>query len=972
MSRKNLFFVGILCCFILVTAAALSAQGTTGTLRGFVTDDKGEFLPGVSIEVSSPALMTPRSTASDARGIYRFLYLPPGSYTIYAKLEGFETCWLRGVRVQVGSTSTADITLKLGTIETEILVTAEAPLIDLEKSQKNYNLQVVMLETVPLAPRANYVDAFFVLPGVAGASLNSPLVNAGSVTHNLTPDSGGSFSGGGYFWDHHNQDDGYENKILVDGMEINDSMSGTSYAIFNYEAIQEIDVKTAGAGAEFGNARSSFMSIVTKSGGNTFQGSVFAQIQPQSFNWTNVPGGVANKVSYFVPNITLSGPILKDKLWFLASYKYNNESYQYPDTIVEKELLRETKGHMPYIKLTWQPAAKHTISAVYQNDYQTVDGGNYASTIYGTKDTAIQNRQGGPLYSLTWRWLISDSLYFNFIGGFNHKPRDNWSSTTNPRYNYTERYVGGSTLLVDKGYGEDYYSTRENVLLTGSLTYYAENLFNSGAHELKFGVDIRPYNHVTRSRKYWMDQNGFYRLYFGLDYANYGLSEPYLYRGNNVKAAPGTPQDRYDNEVLCSSQAIYLQDTWIVSKNLAVSIGLRWQHQRENMFYRDEIPAWMDAIYADMRNNIEFDDAGFAPRLGLTYNWENVGVFKFNFGRYFEFVGTGDYNNYARTIAFGQYRMSPENIGKGQEAMTVYSDPPLSYNPDYNKDMQAEYNDEFTISFEREILKNLAFETTFIYRIINMSNMEDVNAVFQDGAFVARHFPDFDMIWMRTWYDDPRWKFFYKGLHFNLKRNFTGRWGLMANYSLMWRDYHKLAFDPGDPDQFVYASPGDLDMNNYGIRWAFHLSAFYQLPWDILVSTFINGTSGIFMADLTGDYAWDASAPRVTLSNGRKVSDIVWQAKNSYLAGKKWGSSGRYTDDIWSINARLSKGVRVGRLRFEISIDFYNIFNWATYQSYQSLDLRRDYVDSAGINRYTNLIAPQSPRAAQLTFKVTF
>ena len=326
MSRNKWFIVTLFCFLTLVTAAVLPAQITTGTLRGFVTDDKGEILPGVIIDISSPALMSPRSTISDARGIYRFMYLPPGAYTVCAKIQGFEICWLRGVPVQVGSTSTADVRLKMGTLETEIRVTAEAPLIDLEKSQKNYNLQVELLETVPLAPRATYVDAFFVLPGVAGSSLNSPLVNAGDITHNLTNST--------YFWSQHNQDDGYENKILVDGMEINDSMSGTSYANFNYEAIQEIDVKTAGAGAEYGNARSSFMSIVTKSGGNTLQGSLFAQIQPRSFNWTNVPGGAAAMRSYYIPNITISGPILKDKLWFLASYKYNNEISQYANTIV--------------------------------------------------------------------------------------------------------------------------------------------------------------------------------------------------------------------------------------------------------------------------------------------------------------------------------------------------------------------------------------------------------------------------------------------------------------------------------------------------------------------------------------------------------------------------------------------------------------------------------------------------------------
>jgi hypothetical protein len=967
MKKKNLFFVCAVIALVMSAPVLIRAQETTGTLRGFVTDEKGEILPGVTIDITSPSMMSPRSTVSDARGGYRFLYLPPGSYTICAKIQSFETCWLRGVPVQIGNTSSADISLKMGGLDKTIQVTAAAPLIDLERSQKNYNIQVELLESVPLAPRATYADVFYTLPGVAGGSADSPNVNAGEITRSLIP-------GASYFWSQHNQDDGYENKILVDGMEINDSMSGRSYANFNYEAIQEIDVKTAGAGAEFGNARSSFMNIVTKSGGNTLQASLFVQVQPKSFNWTNVPGGAAAMRSYYIPNITISGPILKDKLWFLASYKYNNEISQYANTIVTKELLQNTKGHMPYLKLTWQPAAKHTISAVYQNDYTTIDGAAFPSTIYSTDATGQQFRQGGPLASLTWRWLISDTLYFNFVAGYNHKPQDNWSARTSPRYQYTERFQAGSTLLYDKGYGEDYYSTRDNALFTGNFTYYADDLLNTGAHELKLGIDIRPYNHVTRTRKYWMDPNGYYQLRLGLDYASYGLTEPYIYRGYNVKAASGTPTDRYDNEVVVSSQNFYLQDTWVVSKNLAISAGLRWEHQRENMFYRNEIPAWMDTIYSGMQNNIEFDDSGLAPRAGITYNWEKIGVFKFHYGRYYEFVGTGDYNNYARTIAFGEYRMSTANIGKGPEFMTVYNDPPLAYAPDYNKDVKMEYNDEFTASFEREIIKNVAFDMTYIYRIINTSYMEDVNAVFTNGAFTGRVFPDFDTIWMRTWYqgDARRWKFDYQSLQFNIKRNFAGRWGMMANYSLMWRTYYKLAFDPTDPKQFVYASPSDTNMKNYGIGWAFHVSAFYRLPWDILLSTFINGTAGIYQADTTGNYAWDATAPTIKLANGRSVSDIVWQAKNSYYAGKKWGAQGRKTDDIWSVNVRLAKGVKVGKYRFELACDFYNIFNWAGYASYESLDLRRNYVDSSGINRYTNKIGPQSPRAAQLMLKVAF
>ena len=172
-----------------------------------------------------------------------------------------------------------------------------------------------------------------------------------------------------------------------------------------------------------------------------------------------------------------------------------------------------------------------------------------------------------------------------------------------------------------------------------------------------------------------------------------------------------------------SNQNLFIQDHWVVSKNLTLHIGLRWEHQREYMHFREELPVENDAIYAGMRENVEFDDSGIAPRLGVTYNVENIGVFKFHFGRYFEYVGTGDYNNYARSITTDQYRMSSANIGQPYTAMTLYSEGTLGYNPDYNEDMQMEYNDEFLVSFERELFANIAFETTFVSRSASRSEV---------------------------------------------------------------------------------------------------------------------------------------------------------------------------------------------------------------------------------------------------------
>jgi len=937
----------------------MQAQTIEGTLRGFVTDETDEPLPGVNIEITSPALMSPRTAVTDVRGFFRFLYVPGGTYTICAKLDGFDVCWMKGVPVQVSKTYTANIVMNQGTEELTIQVTAEAPVIDTESATKTYNVNLEMMDTIPLAPRMNFSDVWRALPGVSSMWGDSAVINAGNVTRNVEP-------GKSYFWSHHNQDDSYENKIMIDGMEVNDSMSGNSHAQLNYEAIQEIDIKTAGASAEYGNARSAFMNIITKSGGNELKGSFLFQYQPESFVGTNVEGGSPSTVSYAIPALTLSGPIIKDKIWFLASYKYDNQNYTLPNTIIEPVIVEKTRSHMPFAKLTFQLGSKHTVHVVYQNDYVEIGPLSFPSSRYSTLSTGQTAKRGGPMVKGAWRWIPSNNTYVNFVVGYNKKPRDTYADNLIPRERYTDRFQGGTTRYYDGGDGEDYWSVRENLLFSGHVTLFQENLFNTGAHEIKFGVDVRPYQHITRTRKYHEDGFGFYRYRYGLDYANYGLTQPYVYRGYARRGAPGTPQDRYDNEVTVSNQNLYIQDHWVVNKNLTLHIGLRYEHQREYMHFREELPSFMQAWYSGINDNVEFDDAGLAPRLGLTYNLENVGVFKLHLGRYFEYVGTGDYNNYARSITTDEYRMAAADIGQGPGAMTLYKEGTLGYNPDYNKDMKMEYNDEVVLSFERELFANIAFETSFIYRKINTSYQEDINAVFSNGQFVDYRFPDFNTIWQRTFYSgsDRRTSFDYKGLQFNIKRNFTGKWGMMANYSFHWRTYKQLAFDPTDPKQFVYGDASALNMKNYGVTWSFHLSTFYRLPWDIMVAAFVTGQSGVFVSDRTGDYDVTQSAPRVTISNGRRVSDLVWGAFNSYYVGKEWGTQGRTTDQLWSVNFRLSKAIQLGHFRVEAIMDVFNAFNWASYNTFDSVDVRSEY--------YKDKVGPQSPRSFQVSLRIGF
>ena len=144
-------------------------------------------------------------------------------------------------------------------------MTAVQPLIDIESSDKSYTLPIQVLNALPISPRMNFYDAWQLLPGVYGGS--NPNVNAADLA----------------YVNNNYQRDSQENKVMMDGMELNDTMSGNVFAVVNYEAIQEIGAKTAGAPAEYGNARSSFMTIVSKSGGNEFQGSFLFQLKPESW-----------------------------------------------------------------------------------------------------------------------------------------------------------------------------------------------------------------------------------------------------------------------------------------------------------------------------------------------------------------------------------------------------------------------------------------------------------------------------------------------------------------------------------------------------------------------------------------------------------------------------------------------------------------------------------------------------------------
>lgn len=125
--RRFVFLVLILA---ILTFPAVAQITQTGTLNGTVYDQDKQPLPGVSVSIKSPALISPTLEAvTNERGHWRFPALPPGDYTVTFKLQGFRTLIREGIKVNVGVTTTLDVTLEQSAIEESITVTGVSPLI---------------------------------------------------------------------------------------------------------------------------------------------------------------------------------------------------------------------------------------------------------------------------------------------------------------------------------------------------------------------------------------------------------------------------------------------------------------------------------------------------------------------------------------------------------------------------------------------------------------------------------------------------------------------------------------------------------------------------------------------------------------------------------------------------------------------------------------------------------------------------
>jgi hypothetical protein len=293
MKRWLLAIVVVLLGFVIVSE--VHAQATSGRLAGRITDDDERPLPGVTVTIQSDVeIGGSKATVTGADGRFVFVGLTPGEYTVRADLEGFGTEERRDVKVDLGGTSSLNITMSVARFEDEITVVAESPVIDTTQVNTEQVFSVDYLNRAAV--------------GANNRSYQSVLTQAAGVAGGSNPNVFGSTMG--------------ENAYYVDGAETSDPVTGTWGVNFNFDAIQEIQFQTGGFEAQYGRSTGGLVNLVTKSGGNRFSGSVDLRYRDDSFLTNGEHFDKSERDEKFEDyGFTLGGPILRDKLWFFVAYE---------------------------------------------------------------------------------------------------------------------------------------------------------------------------------------------------------------------------------------------------------------------------------------------------------------------------------------------------------------------------------------------------------------------------------------------------------------------------------------------------------------------------------------------------------------------------------------------------------------------------------------------------------------------------
>ena len=320
---RRLLTIGLLLMLVVTMLGWLpraSAQEVTAAITGSVVDPSAAPIRGATVEAKDMERGTVYSAQTNDAGVFNILRIPVGTYQVTATATGFDSAKYPPFTLVLNQTARLSFQMKVGKVTETVEVTGTAPVLQTEDAKVSTIFDSNTVSGLALTTR-NYIQLTLLSPGVV--TTDPSTMNYGSQT------AEGAVSGGGRPYINGNREE--DNNFLLDGVDNNQASDNLTGYMPSPDAIDEFNLISQNASAEFGNYAGGIINATIKSGTNSFHGDVFEFFRNDYFNankWENSPyvsgvtGGIPTpKVRWNMFGGTVGGPIIKNKLFFFADYQ---------------------------------------------------------------------------------------------------------------------------------------------------------------------------------------------------------------------------------------------------------------------------------------------------------------------------------------------------------------------------------------------------------------------------------------------------------------------------------------------------------------------------------------------------------------------------------------------------------------------------------------------------------------------------
>ncbi len=863
---------------------AMIMAGTTGKIRGRVVDEStGAALVGVNVIVEGTIL----GAATDLQGDYYILQIPPGIFTVKVLMIGYREMLVTDVKISSDHTTVIDVQMMVQALEAEgeVVVVAERPLVDENVTSSTQFLSVEKLNQLPISDTKEALmmqsGVFFDQIPVAG-SLNS--AGKGEKRYSIR---GGSQDE--VMW--------LINGVRTSTLTLGRADQGGSFTSVNLNAVQEVQVITGGFNAEYGNAQSGIINVVTKEGGPELESSlefIYGFPGQRHFgdylydlndtsdyeigiHWNDTTNTLdtnwltdyrKNQIYDYrkIPDqtvyFTIGGPLFRlgdRRVTFFMSSQYKREAYTYPTPRDSREL----ENVQLNLSFPFSPKMKLRLEGMYNHDGHATlqEGGDYVwmAKYYRGYGTLLDTYT--TLLAANFNHAISTSLFYDLKLSYYR------SEFKEDAGNYSE--VGQSTFTDIWGY--QYY--------TGFEGYEEEGFVNYSFFYDKHTVqsDLSAVGSLN-----WQ-ANNYHLLKTGFEYHYNMMAELKDYRFTSYNQNPRYWFNRGLHETFYPIQtAIYLQDK-MEFQSMIMNIGLRYDYFNANRTWFKNEGLFNLAIDPEFDTSLDQDgdqiDAGghvkysfqnvldkprkavdpyhmLSPRFSASFPVTERSIFNFSYGHFYQIPQLD------KMFAFSYFR--PETILKGmiaadEEAEATGTEPVHTPSSDGDPERVVTLtNDplppEKTIAFEvglQHNINDMARLTVTAYYKNVFNQTEELMGIFNRRFYGWNPFKNqttntmFYTGFLSGDYGDSR------GIEINLRTYLKSNLTIDLNYSFSRATQGRaspirIEYDQEGNESYTWGDETIASEKSYSRPHIFRANLFYSLPLTLsgsLPSRLLSGTS---------------------------------------------------------------------------------------------------------------------------------